>query len=189
MDLIEGYATWEDFHREWYPRIVWVGRKRGLADPESFAQDMMELLVRKDYLERHRQFRGQKSAKTWINNLVYRRAWNAVRDASRRPQSAVEYSDELNQTPKDGMAEVEAADLQMRIRDILDRRSGEKVAQIWDMVCKQVSQDEVGPGGKVRILVLAEDLGISQGAARKRMAEFRLALEEHGLDRMLGRVG
>ena len=187
-DLIEGYPDFAAFYAAWRPRAEWVGRRCGVADPEAFSQDVMEVFYRTDYLARHAASGSQRSAKSWINAVIYRRAYNAVRDQNRRPVSAAQYSDEIapRSRTSEFMGFVESRDWVLRVRDVLSEDGGQH-ARVWDLCLKQYDNGEFGFGGRMSAKVLADDLGVSVNTARRRIRELRSALEDRGLDRELGR--
>ena len=187
MTLIEGYEDFQSFYTDWRPRAEAVGRRYGVADPEAFSQDMMELFYRTDYLQRHARSGTKRTAKAWINAVIYRRCWNALRDENRRPRKVAEYSDEIGGISDGGVGFVETKEWTMKVRDILSS-NGQDTVRVWELALKQYDNDEFGYGGRLSAKVLAEDMGCSVHTARQHIKGLREALEEHGLDRRLGRV-
>ena len=159
----------------------------GWADPEAFSQDMMELFCRTDYLQRHAQSGTKRTAKAWINAVIYRRCWNALRDQNRRPQKVAEYSDEIGGNTDGGRRLVESNDWIMSVRDVLSA-NGQDTVRIWELAIKQFRNDEFGYGGRLSAAIMAKDLGCSVTKARQQIAGLREALVEHGFDKELGRV-
>lgn len=187
MPLIEGYEDFESFYSDWKPRAEAVGRKYGVLDPEAFSQEMMTLFYTTDYLQRHAKSGSKRTAKSWINAVIYRRVWNALRDQKRRPQKAAEYSDEIGGSTDGGAGLVETQAWAMSVRDILSA-NGRDTVRVWELALKQYDNDEFGYGGRLSAKIMAEDLGCSVNMARRKIKGLREALVEHGLDRQLGRV-
>lgn len=168
-------SSFEEFYNEWYPRAVRVARRRGLADPEAVASEIMVVFFEKDYLQRYDPAReGASSFEDWINAILYRRLNNAYRDEMRRPQIVGDVL-ETDQTIED-RSDTEFKLLAMQAFELLRDRYGMELAEVWVSVVKQVAEDSTSSSGYARQWLTAKHVQRSPSRVSEEMTKLRYVI-------------
>ncbi len=187
-----GRDQFAEFYAEWHPRTVNAARKRGLADPEDVASDIMLVFLEKDYLDRFDPTLKDDGVtfESWVNSILYWRLNNASRDEHRRPMGhTIEHTIELSghDVPISEQPMAEFKLLAMSCFELLRDRYGIELAEVWVSVVKQVITDSTNTSGYVRQWLAAKHLGIPSVVIGRRLNELRrVILADNELREMLG---
>lgn len=170
-------SSYDEFFTEWYPKAVRAASKRGVRDPEAAAADIMLLFFEKDYLDRYDPaMAGAVSLKNWIMAIVTKRVTDVQRYEARRLQPA-----NTEKLPEQASDEVTVSVPEFRVMameafQLIKRRYGQELSDVWVSVVKQVVEGDTAKSGVVRLYLIAEHLKIRRDTAATRVEELRSVL-------------
>lgn len=170
--------TFEEFYEEWYPKALTLARRRGAADPEATAQDLMLVFFTSDYIDKYDPTRVDAvTFESWVNAILYRRMNSVYRSQKRRAVSTapIEEAPEIEYIHPEVP---EFKDVAKSVFQLLRSRYGLDMARLWVSVVTQVTNQSYAESGRVRQYELARHLRWSERKVSTKLTKLRSILGE-----------